>query len=111
MESIVFLVRGSASEPYTVTFGNSNDSNLTATCTCKAGQMRQHCKHRFDILDGKSTAIISSNSEQVKTVLEWLSGSDIELSLNEVKTLENELESLKKQLSAAKKSVARAMND
>lgn len=46
MEDICFLVQGSAEEPYKVTF-KKNGSNLSAYCTCPAGENCQFCKHRF----------------------------------------------------------------
>jgi hypothetical protein len=46
MEEARFLVQGSAPSPCKVVFVKE-DKNLTATCTCPAGQNGQYCKHRF----------------------------------------------------------------
>lgn len=111
MEQVVFLVQGSAELPYSVTFSCRDTGNLTATCTCPAGVVKQYCKHRLNILMGDVTDIVSGNEESVHTVHSWFSGSDVEVSLKEIQRLEEEMESFKKKLSVAKKAVARAMAD
>lgn len=58
MESITFLVQGSAIEPYKVTF-RKNAENLTALCDCPAGIYGQYFKHRFNILAGSTKGIVS----------------------------------------------------
>ncbi len=113
-EKIEFLVQGSAEEPYAVTF-NKNGNNLTAHCTCPAGQVGQYCKHRFGILKGISKGIVSGNESQVITVADWLPGTDVEIALNEVeeaeKVYEMEVKKLKKVLTGYKKKLARALMD
>lgn len=111
MQEILFEVQGSASEPYTVVFMKHSDNNLSAFCTCPAGENGQYCKHRFNILDGQTKGIISNNLDDVKIIQSWLPGSDIEEALIKMRELEVELEKVKKALSTAKKEVARAMRD
>jgi uncharacterized Zn finger protein len=48
MEEICFLVQGSAEEPYKVTF-RKKGNNLSAYCTCPAGENGQYCKHRIEV--------------------------------------------------------------
>ena len=110
MDQIVFLVQGSAPEPYEVYFSKSGN-NLTAHCTCPAGENGLYCKHRFRILAGKTEGIVSDNKEDVKIVQSWLKGSDVEEAMNYVLEMEKEVEKAKKKHSAAKKKLARAMND
>ncbi len=74
MENIVFLVQGSAKNPYKVEF-HKKGNNVTAKCDCKAGSLGQHCKHRINIIKGLKTKIVSDNSEQVDTIQQWLEGS------------------------------------
>ena len=52
MERIDFLVQGSAFHPYEVKFLKRSEKNLSAYCTCPAGDNGQYCKHRFSILEG-----------------------------------------------------------
>lgn len=110
MEEICFLVQGSAKEPYKVTFKKS-DSNLSAYCTCPAGENGQFCKHRFRILDGCGDGIVSNNKDEVMIVKSWLTGTDVEAALNEVAEKERVFEKIKQDLSAAKKRVTRLMKD
>ncbi len=110
MEDICFLVQGSADVPYKVTF-KKNGNNLSAYCTCPAGENGQYCKHRFRILDGCGDGIVSGNKDEVMIVKSWLSGTDVEAALNEVAEKERVLEKIKQYLSAAKKKLARIMID
>jgi hypothetical protein len=108
MEEILFLVQGSAEIPYKVAFRRSG-KNLTAYCTCPAGENGQYCKHRFRILDGVDDGIVSNNKNDVLIVKSWLPGSDVEAVLMEVAEKEKALEKAKKDLSITKKKLARAM--
>lgn len=110
MENIYFLVQGSAEEPYKVTF-KKNGSNLSAYCTCPAGENGQYCKHRFRILDGCDEGIVSSNKDEVMIVRSWLRGTDIEAALMAVIDAQKQCEKFKSELSAAKKRLARAFRD
>ena len=110
MEAIYFLVQGSAVEPYKVTF-QKNGNNLSAYCTCPAGENGQYCKHRFRILEGSDERIVSDNKNETALVKSWLAGTDVETALMEVAEREMALEKAKKELSTAKKKLARAMND
>lgn len=111
MEEIQFEVQGSAVEPYIVRFVKRSDTNLSAYCSCPAGQQSQYCKHRFSILDGISKGVISSNINDVKTVKSWLPGTDVDDALKKVRMLEVEQQRIKAELSEAKKHVAQAMRD
>lgn len=108
MESIEFLVQGSAEEPYRVLF-TKDGNNLNAYCSCQAGENGLYCKHRFNILDGKTTAIVSNNLDQVPIIQSWLPGSDIDDALKKLEEAEQEYKRAKKLVSEAKKNVAKAM--
>jgi uncharacterized Zn finger protein len=110
VESCVFLVKGSASEPYKVTF-EKDGSNLSAYCTCPAGQNAQYCKHRFAILEGNADAVVSENVADVKKVVGWLQGTDVERALQEVALAEKELARAKNKLSEVKKRLAAAFRN
>lgn len=110
MEEICFLVQGSAEEPYKVTF-RKKGNNLSAYCTCPAGENGQHCKHRINILCGITDGIVSENEAKVKIVTLWLPGTDVEVALNAVIDAEKKYERAKQGLSAAKKRLARAFRD
>lgn len=108
---ISFLVKGSAADPYIVEFIKRSEGNVSAYCSCAAGQNGMYCKHRFRIIKGDCAGIISDNSADVKTVQGWMPGTDIEKTLMQVELLEAEMDKLKKLLSSAKKDVAKAMRD
>ena len=109
MEELVFLVKGSAADPYEVTFIKDGTS-LTAICTCPAGTYGNFCKHRISILDGNTKAISSDNASQAATVVGWLSGTDVEAALSEMREAEKIADPDKKALNDAKRKLARAMN-
>lgn len=108
MDELTFLVKGSAAEPYELTFIKDGLS-LTALCSCPAGEHGNFCKHRISILDGKTSAIVSSNADDVSKVVGWLSGTDVEAALTDLREAEKIADS-KTSLTAAKKKLARAMN-
>ena len=68
MVKIEFLVQGSQVEPYIVTF-SKHDDNFIATCTCAAGENGMYCKHRFNILSGIKSNIVSANLEDVNEIV------------------------------------------
>lgn len=110
MEEIHFAVQGSAQDPYKVTF-RKKGNNLSAYCTCPAGDNGQYCKHRIKILCGISQGIVSGNEANVQVVMSWLLGTDVEAALLAVLDAEKRCEEAKKELSAAKKQLARAFRD
>ncbi len=110
MDELRFLVQGSAEVPYRVTFQKSGH-NLSAYCTCPAGDNGQYCKHRFNILGGYTDGIVSGNETEVKIAASWLQGTDVEVALNNVLDAEEQFERAKKELSAAKKRLAEAFRD
>lgn len=109
MEQLVFLVKGSSSDAYEVTF-IKDGASLTALCTCPAGTFGNSCKHRVNIFDGKSESISSDNADRVPVVAEWLVGTDVEAALGELRRTEKSTESSKDDVAALKKKLARAMN-
>lgn len=110
MEKKVFLVQGSAKEPYKVTF-QKDGNNLSAYCTCPAGDNGQYCKHRFNILGGITDGVVSANEPDVEVVTSWLTGTDVEAALNDVMNAEELFEIAKLKLSTAKKQLAKAFRD
>jgi len=111
MPEISFWVQGSASDPYEVAFHKRSESNLSASCSCPAGQNGQYCKHRFRILEGNTKGIVSNNVADVEVVRSWLAGTDVEDAIAEMRALQEEADRVKTALVAAKKKVARAMRD
>jgi hypothetical protein len=110
MNEIEFLVQGSDSEPYRVIF-SKNAANLRATCTCRAGEVGQYCKHRIRIIDGDSTGIVSDNMSAVPEIKIWAIGSDVERAILELRDAEQQLEEAKRRVASYKKKLARTLLD
>jgi uncharacterized Zn finger protein len=109
MEQLVFHVQGSSPEPYKVVFTRRINTNLTAHCSCPAGENGLYCKHRLEIIDGNKKAVLNPNLDDIKTLQSWLIGSDIEKALLRVRELQAEAEKIKKELTLAKTILAKAM--
>jgi hypothetical protein len=109
MEELTFLVKGSAKDPYEVIF-IKDGASLTAICNCPAGTYSNLCKHRLNILDGKTTAITSDNAAKVPVVVGWLAGTDVAAALDELRQVEKAKDADKSALNDAKRKLARAMN-
>lgn len=105
-----FLVQGSSSDPYEVTFLRDG-RNLTALCTCAAGSYGQHCKHRIGLLTGQTKGLVSDNRDDVTTLLGWVDGTDVAEALTELAEAEAEAKAANAKLKAAKKKLARVMMD
>lgn len=108
MESIDFLVQGSAEEPYKVTFQRTS-KQIVAFCTCPAGENGQYCKHRFNILAGGTSNIVSNNLDKVAVVVSWLPGTALEAAITELHLAEREFERINNILSKTKKKTASIM--
>lgn len=111
MEEILFEVQGSAPKPYRVSFIRQSNTNLSAYCTCAAGENGQYCKHRFNIMEGQKNGIVSTNADDVKIIQSWLVGTDIEKALFKLRDIEREAERIKTELTLAKKNLAKALRD
>ena len=107
-EKIQFLVQGSSDEPYEVVFIREGE-NISATCTCTAGIYGRHCKHRLNIIDGKSTNIVSENAADVEIIQTWLPGSPIESALRDLELAESRVALAKQEVSEAKTRLAQIM--
>ena len=108
MPDVQFLVQGSAPEPYVVTMQLA-EGRFAAFCTCPAGQFGTYCKHRFALLSGDTSGIVSENVADVDLVRGWFRGSPLEAALQDVLEAERQVSAAKRRLSAAKKRVAAAM--
>lgn len=106
---IQFLVQGSAEIPYIVEFTRHSDSSISTYCTCTAGQQDHYCRHRFSIIEGKTTDIVSENPEEVETVQSWIPGSEIETAMEEVCRLDKEIAKAKELLSSVKDQIVRSL--
>ena len=110
-ETFEFLVQASAGEPYVVSFRRRDANNISAHCTCPAGETGMSCKHRIRILRGLADGVVSPNVADVATVAGWFVGSDVETALENIDQLEREAERIKLALSTAKRALAERLLD
>lgn len=75
-QRIEFLVQGSASEPYRVSFWRVSN-NVKSTCTCQSGKNGLACKHRINLLDGDITNLVSPPADSFEQLQMMLERSDI----------------------------------
>ncbi|MBR9779638.1 MAG: hypothetical protein GYB52_09800 [Rhodospirillales bacterium] len=109
MQELIFAIQGSADTPYKVRFELPTPGNLNAYCTCPAGQNGQYCKHRFGLMNGEVTNIVSGNEADLPKLAAMLKGSDVEETYLQVIDLEKQAATIKKQITAAKKELSKRM--
>lgn len=104
-----FLVKGTASEPYKVTF-TFDAKKGSGNCTCPAGQKRQICKHRIWILEGDLAKVAATNETAYLKFKETLVGTDIETTFLAYKNADTESVRAEKHLKLAKSALTKTMN-
>jgi len=80
MRHIEFTIRGMKGDLYTCTFEREGE-NLNAFCTCPDGRNGNYCKHRFALIDGNRSIVVSNNAEQVDELPDMIAGTDVETAL------------------------------
>lgn len=96
-ERIEFLIQGSATEPYRVSFWRVGD-NVKSFCTCQAGRNGLACKHRLSLLDGDVTNLVSSGPNSFQKLQRMLEGSDVGVALRALESVTLPLHTLEKLL-------------
>ena len=56
-----FLSRSSSGEPYQVEVAVFDSEKISMHCSCKAGLLKQWCKHKADIIDGFGLLLIDES--------------------------------------------------
>jgi len=108
MTKIIFLVQGSASKPYEVTFEKAED-NVRSFCSCPAGENGQSCKHRKNIIAGNQKGIVSNNAAESVTVSLWYKNSPAEDTMKEIEEKERQIETLTKEVQALRKKLSKVL--
>lgn len=109
-QTYVFLVQGSAPQPYEVIFSRSAVT-LAITCTCPAGDSGLSCKHRVALLAGDASALASENRAEVPAAAALVIGTDLERALRDLAAAESALDKAKQELAQRRRAVARIMNE
>lgn len=97
-----FVVEGSKGDHYLATFEREG-TNLNAFCTCQAGENGLYCKHRFALMDGDVSSLISGNVNDVERLKTMIQGTDIESAYTRVQDATKAFDAAKKELGTAKK--------
>ncbi len=105
-----FVVEGSEGDLYDVVF-ERRDTFLTASCTCPAGGKGIPCKHRFALMDGDVTRLVSDNAEAVGFLPQMMRGTDVETALAALRGAQAAFYAAKKELASRKKALGRVLND
>lgn len=103
-----FLVQGSQSDPYRVTF-EKEGNNLNAYCTCAAGANGQSCKHRLRILSGNHEGLIGGDIDNALIVVGWICGTDVEHYLKRLIEAEDGYDRSRKLLADARRDFAASL--
>ena len=110
MGPLTFVVKGSRGDHYTVRASREGD-NLTMTCTCRAGEVGIHCKHRLSLLMGDVSRLVSGNEGAVERLREMYAGSDVERYVEQLRAAEEELKAAQAKVKALRQALGRALND
>lgn len=108
MRQLKFTVRGTHGDLYTCTFEREGD-NLNAFCTCPDGLHGGYCKHRFALIDGHKSIVVSENAHDVDELPKMIAGTDVEAALNALEEAVKSLEAAEHDLAKAKHGLAVAM--
>lgn len=120
MTRIELQVQGSTDQ-YTVTVTKTDDSKVSVTCTCAAGQNFTLCKHRMNILQGDTSLLVADQNESYASARQLIESSGIMQEKSrldaalaetgkELAVLKKEMDKLKKKDNAAKKAFAKALD-
>lgn len=109
MQEVMFEVAGSDGTLHEVRFMRDDEGNVTAHCTCLAGEYGNYCKHRIDIIEDRLQSIVGDNKNRAGDIQSWVAQSPLGDALFSVRKLEAEADRIKKELSQAKKVMARLM--
>ena len=108
MQQLRFTVEGSKGDEYQILFEREGD-NLDVFCTCPAGDNGMYCKHRFALMEGDVTKLLSENENEVPAIKDMLAGTDVEAAYNQVKEIQAQHDEISARLKTAKKVLAKAM--
>ena len=108
MQKLEFVVEGSKGDEYKILFEREGN-NLDVFCTCAAGENGLYCKHRFALMNGDVSALLSENENDVTALKELMKGTDVEVAYDDVMSLQAQYDEINARLKAAKKVLAKAM--
>lgn len=105
-----FRIQGSAPDPYQIEFEHAL-GQLTARCTCPAGEARQACKHRIRLLAGDLSGMVDGTAEDVQLLRSLLPRTRLQDAIEAMALAESDMAVAKKRVSAAKHMLSRVMHE
>ena len=103
-----FIVNGSSGDRYEIVAERKGEK-FRMSCTCEAGRQGTYCKHRFALLDGETTALLSGNAADIERLQDLVHGTTVERRYQLVCALEREKAELEAKLRSEKKALAREL--
>ena len=89
----------------------NNSVNLSAHCSCGQANAETFCVHRFNILEGDISGLISDNLDDVETLRRWVRGSDIEAAMQELARAKGDLRLAFEKVDLCRRKLAQRMLD
>lgn len=73
-DELRFSVMSEKDDIYEVSISRATDNsaNLQANCTCGSAQHGEFCVHRFEILEGDISNMVSENLDDIQTLRSWI---------------------------------------
>ncbi len=106
---IEILAKSSSGNPYTVRF-YLEENEISAFCSCPAGDNRKLCKHLKRIIAGDDSILFDSNQKNIfLKINSHLERTSIPILLSELNESEILLENAQKNVKKAKKALEKAV--
>lgn len=107
---LVLEIAGSEGDIYKATFERTGDS-LRALCTCPAGEMGTHCKHRLAVLNGDFSRVAGDSDVDIaQEVASLIQGTGIERAMRALAEAEQRLAAANAEVKRHKAALGRLMN-
>jgi hypothetical protein len=108
MNDLNFEVLGSNGAIYELSFV-TRDGVTAFLCSCEAGRCGIHCKHRINLVEGDTSAVLSENPRDIALLVHAIGDTPIGVALETLRLAERQQETAKKKVTAAKKTLAAAL--
>jgi len=103
-----FLVRGKKGHWHRITFVQ-NSGQLFGSCACPAGMRGEFCSHRYRLLKGRMSYLLSDNTDDVERLMGLIEGTEIEAAMTALKAAEKMHKKSKEGRRAARARFAKAI--
>jgi hypothetical protein len=106
---IEILSKSSSGNPYTVRF-YLEKNNVSAFCSCPAGQSRKLCKHIIKIINSEDSILFDTNQKNLMSaIISHLQNTDIPRLISNLRENEILLEKTQENVKKAKKALEKVI--